>query len=196
MIPNSKMAILTTIFLASIAALTVLVFRRRYAVQSAMRQYHAAALRTHWPKDIFFGLDFTFKMQSNLSMMKQNHDRFGLTYKVDSLFSAPVINTIAPENLPLIHGRGETYGIQPRRLPGMEEFCGKGLLTTDGEIWARARRMFKPTFAKGNISKLEFLARETDGLFGKIPREGKTVDLQPLLFGMVRCTHLHVGAHC
>jgi hypothetical protein len=78
-------------------------------------------------------MDFTFDMHSHLAMMKRNHNQFGLTYQLDSLFGDAVLNTIAPENLPLIHSNGKNCGIHPVRLPGMEYFCGKGFLTTDGE---------------------------------------------------------------
>jgi hypothetical protein len=45
--------------------------------------------------------------------------------------------------------------------------------------------MKKPTFAKANISNIESLGRETDALISGI-RDGTAVDLQSLLFIMVR----------
>ena len=181
------MIALASSFIAAAISLAFLLFRRRYQVYSTMRQYHCAPPRKHWAKDIFFGMDFTFEMHSNLSMMKRNHDRFGSTYQSESLFGDPVLNTIAPENLPPIHSSGDKYGIQPVRLPGMEYFCGQGFLTTDGPVWLQARKRLKPSFAKQNISQLDFLGQETRKLLAKIPTDGTTIDLQPALFVTVRC---------
>ena len=181
------MIALASLVIVAVISLVFLLFRRRYEVYSIMRQYHCAPPRQHWPKDIFFGLDFTFEMHSNLSMMKRNHDQFGSTYQSESLFGDPVLNTIAPENLPLIHSSGETYGIQPVRLPGMEYFCGQGFLTTDGPVWLQARKRLKPSFTKQNISQLDFLGQETGRLLAKVPTDGTTIDLQPALFITVRC---------
>ena len=189
------MAIVATLFLAAVITLAVIVLRRRYEARSTMRRYQCAPPQKHWPKDVFFGLDFMFEMHSNLAMMKRNHDHFGLTYQVDTLFGDPVIHTIAPANLPLIHSDGKSYGIQPVRLPGMEYFCGKGFLTTDGPIWLQARKMLRPSFAKQNISQLEFLSRETQKMLEKIPTDGGTIDLQPLFFVTVRCTRTKVRSN-
>lgn len=185
------MAILTSLFLAAVITPAIFILRRRYETSSALRQYQCAPARKHWSKNILFGMDFTFEMHSNLTMMKRNHDRLGLTYQLDSLFGDPVINTIAPENLPLIHSNGKNYGIQPVRHPGMEYFCGKGFLTTDDPTWLQARKMLKPSFAKQNISQLDFLSRETHKLLQKLPTDGTTVDLQPLLFITVRSTRTY-----
>ncbi|PSN69738.1 hypothetical protein BS50DRAFT_295368 [Corynespora cassiicola Philippines] len=119
------MAVLISLSLAAVIALDIYILLRRYAV-SALRQYQCAPPRKHWSKDLILGMDFILEMYSNLAMMKRNHDRLGLTYQIDTLFRDPVINTIAPENLPLIHSNGKGYGIEPVRLPGMEYFCGPG----------------------------------------------------------------------
>jgi cytochrome P450 len=189
------MAIAVTFFLAAVVTLAVLLFRRRYETRSAMHRYQCAPQQKHWPKDVLFGLDFMFEMHSNLKMMKRNHDRFGPTYQVDTLFGDSVVNTIAPANLPLIHSDGKTYGIQPVRLPGMEYFCGKGFLTTDGAIWLQSRKMLRPSFAKQNISQLDFLSWETQRMLERIPTDGETIDLQPLFFVTVRCTYTQLRSY-
>lgn len=130
--------------------------------------------------------ELTFEMHTNLAMMKRNHDHFGLTYQLDTLFGNPVIHTIAPENLPLVYSNGGNYRIQPVRFPGMKYFCGKGFLTTDGLTWLRARKLLKPSLAKKNIAQLESLSQETRKLLEKLPNDGSTIDLQPLLFITVR----------
>ena len=123
--------------------------------------------------------------------MSRYHSRYGLTYQLDSLFGNPLINTVAPENLQAIFSSGKDFGIEPLRLSGMEYFCGQGFLTTDGSIWQHSRKMLKPSFSKTNISDLSFLAHEVEKLITKIPGDGSTVDLQPLLFVTVSNSVTH-----
>ncbi|KAF2675780.1 cytochrome P450 [Lentithecium fluviatile CBS 122367] len=121
---------------------------------------------------------------ANVDWMNRYHVRYGSTFQLDSLFGKTRVMTIAPENLQAVYANGKNFGIQPHRLHAMEYFCGQGFLTTDGHTWQNSRRMLKPSFAKGNISDFTFLSREVESLMNKIPRDGSTVDLQPLLFLM------------
>ena len=104
---------------------------------------------------------------------------------MNTLVSKPTIITIAPENVKLINTRDNEWGIQPDRLPGMEFFCGRGFITTDGDIWRHSRALLRPSFAKRNITDLSVLSREMDKLFSELPEDGVMVDLQPLLYIMV-----------
>ena len=172
---NSLLAVSATIF----AFVTV---RRRQARDAAVRQHDCHPTTKHWPADIFFGLDFIIRTHSNFNYMTRCFARYGLTYQLDSFFGKPTITTIAPENLQAIYTRFRDFGVEPERLPPMEYFCGRGFLTTDGEISQRSRKMMKPTFSKSNISDLRFLSLEIDQFIAKVPKNGETVDLQPLLF--------------
>lgn len=67
----------------------------------------------------------------------------------------------------------------------MKQFCGIGILTTDGDDWKEARRMAKPCFARKNIDDLEFVGDVVNGLLKRIP-DGETVNLSPLLYETVR----------
>jgi cytochrome P450 len=68
----------------------------------------------------------------------------------------------------------------------MEHLCGRGFLTTDGEIWNHSRKLLKPTFARSNLLDLSTVGNELDNLIESLPTDGTTVDLQPLLSTMVR----------
>jgi cytochrome P450 len=130
-------------------------------------------------------MDFNIGIHMDLASVNQYFARHGPTFQLESLFGSNTIVTIAPENLKAIYSTGKDFGIQPIRLPTMEYFCGVGFLTTDGSLWQHSRKLLKPSFSKSNISDLEFLGREVDKLFAKIPDNGSTVDLQPLMFIMV-----------
>ncbi|KAF1918279.1 cytochrome P450 [Ampelomyces quisqualis] len=76
------------------------------------------------------------------------------------------------------------------RLPGAENFCGRGFLTTDGDVWQRSRKLLKPTFARNNLQDLKYLSEQVDIMIAQIPQNGETVDLQPLLYGMLLNTSI------
>ncbi|KAH3913400.1 hypothetical protein HBI56_083990 [Parastagonospora nodorum] len=79
---------------------------------------------------------------------------------------------------------GKEWGVQVFRLAGMEYFCGRGFLTTDGDIWQPSRKLLKPTFAKNNLQDLSYLSQQVDDMFGQLLEDGTTVDLQPLFYTM------------
>ncbi|KAI0535923.1 cytochrome P450 [Xylaria digitata] len=107
-----------------------------------------------------------------------------------SLISLPTICTIDTENIRTIN-TSKDYGVEPQRLSGLEPFCGRGFITTDGDIRKQARKLLKPSFDINNVRDLRTLRIETDKLFQEILRDGTTVDPQPLLYVMFLNSALH-----
>lgn len=132
------------------------------------------------------GLDFQPAIQNDTSSIYDLFQRYGNSFQANTLVSKPTIFTIAPENVKLINTRDHEWGIQPHRLPGMEYLCGRGFLTMDGDISRHSWRLLKPSFAKSNLANMSVLSREVDNFLEKLPKDGTTVELQPLLYIMVR----------
>ncbi|KAF7541043.1 hypothetical protein G7054_g969 [Neopestalotiopsis clavispora] len=145
----------------------------------------------HRPWDPFLGIDLTIATHNDLPSLRRLHQKYGHTFATETLVNDTTIYTIAPQNIKAVNMRHDHWGIEPQRLPGMEFFCGRGILTMDGEVWKQARSLLKPSFAKGNISDLTVLSRETDKLLEQLPTNGQTVDLQPLLYIIFLNTSLH-----
>lgn len=68
----------------------------------------------------------------------------------------------------------------------MEFFCGRGFITMDGDVWQHSRKSPRPSFAKHNIADLNILSRKVGDLLTQLPKDGETIDLQPLLYIVVR----------
>ncbi|KAI1737765.1 cytochrome P450 [Xylaria scruposa] len=83
------------------------------------------------------------------------------------------------------------HASSPQRLPGLGPFCGRGFITTDGDIRKQARKLLKPSFDIKDVRDLGILQIETDKLFREMPKKGTTVDLQPLLYVMFLNSALH-----
>lgn len=136
----------------------------------------------HQPAEPFFGLDFIMKIHQDIPSLYRIHQHHGHSFQLNTLISLPTIYTVAPENIRIIHTDDDKWGIEPGRLPGMEYFCGRGFLTMDGDVWRHARRALRPSFAKSNLLDLSILSREVDKLVADLPKDGGTVDLQPLFY--------------
>lgn len=113
------------------------------------------------------------------------HQKYGKTFAQPGVFST-TLRTVEAENMHAILGsQAKAFGVEPFRLAGMEPFCGRGLLTTDGQSWQRSRSLLRPSFQKSNLSDLSDFASAIDRLLAMIPRDGSAIDLQPLISLMV-----------
>ena len=155
--------------------------RRSHGCQPARRYPHA---------EPFFGLDLFFRRgqaiseQRYLPQLDAWYSEYGATFEAQS-FGVTAINTIEPENIKTVYStRFADWGVQPVRLPVMRAFCGEGFLTADGAAWDFGRALLKPSFRRVNISDLSALEDHLQLLLARIPADGATVDLQPLLFDL------------
>lgn len=61
---------------------------------------------------------------------------------------------------------------------------GHGIFSTDGEAWERSRGLVRPNFTRQQVADLDMLETHVGHLINAIPRDGSTVDLQDLFFGL------------
>ena len=100
-----------------------------------------------------------------------------------------------PENLQTVWvTKFKDWGVEPVRLPAMGTFCGRGLLTTEGPRWEYSRALLKPSFTKANMTDLSVFEGYVRLVLDQIPRDGSTVDLQPLFFNLVRSQYIETLA--
>lgn len=136
--------------------------------------------------DPFFGLDSVFRAirsikenKRNLSL-KEQLDAYGSTFQSNQ-YGRTILFTIEPQNLQAIFSTDfESYGVQPIRLFAFKPFAGQGIMTTDGALWAHSRALIRPTFSRTQIGDLSALSGHVTRLIDLIPKDGSTVDLQPL----------------
>lgn len=171
--------------LAGILLFAVYVYRLQVKRSTAARQHGCGTLAKPWPKEPFYAFDFGMAMHLDIPILYRHHQRRGPTFQAHALLSQPSIITIAPANIRVVN-TGKDWGVAPMRLAGMEYFCGRGFLTTDGDLWSRSRKLLKPTFNKANLTNLSFLSAQVDTMLQQLPKNGTTVDLQPLFYTMVR----------
>lgn len=108
-------------------------------------------------------------------------DEVGNTYSAITM-GRPVILTREPENVKAILATNfKDFGIGAR-YKVMGALLGKGIFTSDGALWEHSRALVRPSFTKDRVADLDTFESHIQHLIAKIPRDGSTVDLQPLFF--------------
>ncbi|CAG8952679.1 hypothetical protein HYFRA_00008921, partial [Hymenoscyphus fraxineus] len=75
----------------------------------------------------------------------------------------------------------DKFGNEPMNREPCKPFLGDGIITTDGALWKRSRQLINPLFTRAQVSELSTFQGHVERMFDKIPRDGSTVDMQPLL---------------
>ena len=177
---------LSIIVILGISYLTKL--RQRHGLSHA-NGCRPATKYPHWDPvlglDLFFMTGKLFEENRYLPNLVERYAKLGRTFETN-LLGSPSINTIEPRNLQTVYvAKSKDWGVQPVRLPAQEPFCGRGFITTDGTQWEHSRALLKPSFNRANID-LVALERGLRLVLGRIPKDGSSVDLQPLFLQLVR----------
>ena len=139
-------------------------------------------------RDPIFGLDLLLQffkaLKENRRNMSMNElfQLHGQTFQ-SATWGTTKIYTITPENLQAVFATDfSSWGVQPMRLFAFEPFVGRGIMCVDGALWEQSRALIKPTFARAQIADLHLTAyaAHVNKLIDLLPKDGSTVDLQPL----------------
>jgi cytochrome P450 len=96
-----------------------------------------------------------------------------------------VISTIEPENIKTILAtKFQDYSLGNRRKEVFLPVFGHGIFANDGAAWERSRSMVRPNFTRQQVADLDMFETHMSHLIDSIPRDGSTVDLQDLFFGL------------
>jgi cytochrome P450 len=139
----------------------------------------------------FFGIDL-FIENAKLSMKGgflerlveryQNINGGVWTYSV-LLNGERAINTAEPENIKAVLAtKFKDFELPPRRKAAFHPIFGHGIFSTDGKEWEASRALLRPNFARSQVGDLDTFETHISKLIARIPRDGSTVDLQPLFF--------------
>jgi hypothetical protein len=171
--------------LVGILLLAFYIIQRQRSRDVATHQHDRSSVARLPIKEPFTGFDAQMAMYTDVPSMYRHHQRHGRTLEIRSWLAPSSFTTTDPANIRAVN-LGKDWGVESMRLPGMEDFTGRGFLSTDGTMWQRSRKLLKPTFAKNNLQDLRYLSQQVDNMFSELPDDGTTVDLQPLFFTVVR----------
>jgi cytochrome P450 len=139
---------------------------------------------THW--DPFLGLDLflqrlsDMKAGDSIATDRNLLKKYGRTVRTNAwgikqyVISDPVnIQTILATQV-------DKFGSAPMNRKMCADFLGDGVMTTDGHMWKKSRQMINPVFARAQVSELSSFERHLLRMIEKIPKDGGTIDMQPL----------------
>ena len=183
------MTLIISIVKVLIAFILLRYFRkaRQYFRHLAIkRQYGCQPPPSTPSKDPFLGLDSVYRMlrsvkenRRNLSL-KEQLDLYGYTFQ-SNLFGKIEVFTAEPQNLRTIFAADfKSFGVEPMRLFVFGPLLGEGVMTTDGASWAHSRALLQPVFSRTQITDCSAFEIHVTRLIDQLPRDGSTVDLQPL----------------
>jgi hypothetical protein len=166
-------------------------FKAKVAFLKASKRNNCAEPPEILSRDPIFGLDTvlqSFRQMKEHRRMKSTYamfQRYGHTYQ-SFPFGRRTVSTIHPQNLQMIFTENDTFGVGPLRERASEPMIGRGIVSSDGAVWAHARTMIKPTFNKSQIADRSVFSAHLEKFLQLLPRDGSEVDLQPLFDRLVR----------
>lgn len=154
------------------------------AFRSAQRK-HGCEEPPSYPHKSRIGLDLVRERQAASDQGRATahydywFDRLGETWE-ERLAGQRLINTIDLANIRTIFnadmdtlGRGGAFH--------KNDFLGPGIFSSDGPRWKLSRDMIMPLFKRAEVRSTAMFKRHVDRLIAQIPRDGSTIDVQPLL---------------
>lgn len=137
-------------------------------------------------KDPIFGIDLVFQVLRSVkenrlnSSSRTRFETYGNTFQ-STLYGNTKIFSAEPLNIQAVFAKDfSSWGLQPLRLFAFEPFTGKGIMNTDGSFWEHSRALIRPAFARQKISDFSSFDIHINRLIKLIPKNGSSVDLQPL----------------
>ena len=141
--------------------------------------------------DPILGLDVAFRLFKSYRGVQRNarfkaeHEEYGLTFQSHTLGKTRIF-TIDPSNLRAIFTTNfEDWGVEPLRLSPWDPLVGRGVMDADGNFWRHSREMVQPLFKRAQALDLESFDKNLVRLLSLLPKDGSTVDVQPLFSRLI-----------
>ena len=138
-----------------------------------------------WGYDLYCERNKATQCGQLMKLYMKHFNLYGKTFE-EQFFNTRIINTMEAVNIQEATALSfRDWGKSSLRNASTSPFLGKGIFSEDGALWKQSRDLIKPLFARSAISDVDSLGVFVDRLFKIIPRDGTTVDIQPLLHKLV-----------
>lgn len=160
------------------------------AYRAAQKERGCQPPKAYHHKDLF-GFDLYRERQQAATDGRtvQHYDkifeRLGRTWE-ERLAEKRIFNTIDPKNIQHVLATGFNDFKKIGQKSSFRNLLGSGIFLSNGTKWKLSRSLIKPTFAKTEISDLDSFGKHAKQFITLLPRDGKTVDVQPLMKKLVR----------
>ncbi|CEJ94122.1 hypothetical protein VHEMI09673 [[Torrubiella] hemipterigena] len=158
--------------------------RRCLAFRSAQIQ-HACQQPPSYPHKGWFGFDLLKerKIASDNGRSLGHYDdwfaKLGDTWE-ETIGGQRLINTVDFANVRVVFN-ADMATLGRAGAFHKNDFLGPGIFSSDGPRWKASRDMIKPLFNRAQVRSNAMFKRHVDRLIEQLPRDGTTIDVQPLL---------------
>lgn len=120
-----------------------------------------------------------------MRLYERHFELYGKTFE-EQFFNQRVINTMEATNIQQVAALSfHDWGKVSSRNSFVSPFLGRGIFSEDGPYWKHSRDLIKPTFSRAEISDIDSLSTFVERMIHLIPRDGSTIDVQPLIHKLV-----------
>lgn len=185
------------LFSASVALIFYALYTLRKLVLRFTHRRHLAKdnnclpPRSIYQKDPVLGIDIVrenlaaAKEHGFLRLLQKRHANNGLTFTTSTFFRT-TINTCDPRVIQSVLSlQFDDFGMGPLRRKSASPLLGRGIFTSDNEVWAHQRALIRPSFVRAQVTDFAVFERHIDQLISLISRQNQSVDLQALFFRSV-----------
>lgn len=197
----------TTSSILTFLALTIVYYVSRQYVaylhyERTRKSFGCPPLSRYPSWDPVFGIDYVrammkaLKKDMFLQFQIETYAARGAKVWRANFLGNRMVYSAEPENMKAMStSHKDAFAVEPIRVGNgaITPFTGPGVSSTDGARWQASRDLVKPYFERAGFSNLERLSGHMDCLIGKIPKDGSTVDMQPLFQRWVCFSQLYGG---
>ena len=138
-----------------------------------------------WGYDLYRERSKATESGQLMRLYERHFEIYGKTFE-EQFFNQRMINTMEAANIQQVAALGfQNWGKVSSRASLASPFLGRGILSEDGAYWKHSSKLIKPTFSRSEISDIDFLDTFVERMIHLIPRDGTTIDIQPLLHKLV-----------
>ena len=144
-----------------------------------------------YPHTLPFGLDLIRDRKKAVKAGRPNKfnmevfEKCGSSTYVTNTFTGNIIYTTeAVNHQALAATKFHDWRKDDRRAA--EAFFGQGILSSNGHVWRHARDLVNPLFKRAELNDVENFEKFVNRTIALIPRDGQTLDMQPLFQKLVR----------
>jgi cytochrome P450 len=131
--------------------------------------------------DLFLKRVESMKVGDTLALDQSLFDTYGKTVQTNVWGTKQYVTMDAKNIQTICATQVDKFGSAPMNNAPCKPFLGDGIITVDGAHWKHSRNLINPIFARAQIAELSTFGGHVRRMIEKIPKDGSTVDMQPLL---------------
>lgn len=136
-----------------------------------------------------WGSDYTKEQEQAIrdgyfnASASEDFEKCGSSTFVRTTLDERMINTTEPLNHQALVTKLDDWHKEPR--PAIRAFSRDNVVLQNGHAWRRSRDLVNPLFSRVELSDTENFRIFVDRMIDLIPRDGSTIDMQPLIRKLV-----------